>query len=228
MGWKNKLSAEMLKEWKEKVLIIVLSGILLLVIFLPTGGKTEEDALWGKAGDSVFKGSLGGMEDETVQGGVQRTASEGEEGKVKQGDEEAYAAWLEQRLARTLAYIDGVGAVKVMITLQDSGEKIVEKDIPSSRSVTTENDSEGGNRSIHEYESSETTIYLTGSDGSQSPYIVCSQVPKIEGVVVVAEGGQNPQTVQNITDVIEALFGVEPHKIKVVRMTTLEGKERGK
>ncbi len=42
--------------------------------------------------------------------------------------------------------------------------------------------------------------------------------PKVEGVLVVAEGGENAKTAKNISDAVLALFPVEVHKIKVVKM----------
>ena len=42
--------------------------------------------------------------------------------------------------------------------------------------------------------------------------------PEISGVLVVAEGGGRIKTVQEITDAVMALFGVEAHKIKVMKM----------
>lgn len=38
----------------------------------------------------------------------------------------------------------------------------------------------------------------------------------VEGIVVIAEGGENPVIVQNITEVVQALFDVDSHKIKVI------------
>ena len=38
----------------------------------------------------------------------------------------------------------------------------------------------------------------------------------VEGIVVVAEGGENSVVVRNITDVVRALFDVDSHKIKVI------------
>lgn len=37
-------------------------------------------------------------------------------------------------------------------------------------------------------------------------------------MVVVAEGGDNPTVISNISDMVMALFRVEAHKIKVVKM----------
>ena len=40
----------------------------------------------------------------------------------------------------------------------------------------------------------------------------------MEGVLVVAEGGGDAKIVKNISDAVLALFSVEAHKIKVVKM----------
>ena len=236
MEWKNKISAERLKVWKERILLIVLAGVLLLVIMLPTSGSGT--GLFGSEPETV---GGGGMEDGAESGGVDGLTGDlypqgGETEGANAGSSYAgsahadsvYAQQLEMRLAETLSYMDGVGEVKVMITLRDEGTQVVEKDIPSSRSATTEVDSEGGSRSINEYESAESTIYATDRSGTQTPYVVSRIKPEIEGVVVVAQGGGDARIAANITEAIQALFGLEAHKIKVVKMTTLENKERSK
>ncbi len=42
--------------------------------------------------------------------------------------------------------------------------------------------------------------------------------PRIEGVLVVAEGAGSGTVSRNIVEIAEALFGVEAHKVKVVKM----------
>ena len=39
----------------------------------------------------------------------------------------------------------------------------------------------------------------------------------VEGVVVVAEGGNNAVVIRNVTEVVQALFHVDSHKIKVIK-----------
>ena len=46
--------------------------------------------------------------------------------------------------------------------------------------------------------------------------ITYRQENEVEGVVVVAEGGEQGGTVQKITEVVRALFDVDSHKIKVI------------
>ena len=42
---------------------------------------------------------------------------------------------------------------------------------------------------------------------------------KIEGIVILSEGAQNAVVVRNITEVVQALFDVDSHKIKVIEST---------
>ena len=124
---------------------------------------------------------------------------------------------LEERLETALGHVAGVGKVKVMIMRKSSGEKIVEKDTPvTDRSTTEEGDD--GNRSSVEKVQEESTVYTQDGNGGRVPYVIEEMEPQIQGILVVAEGGDNSQVVQNITEAVMALFGVEAHKIKVMKM----------
>ena len=52
--------------------------------------------------------------------------------------------------------------------------------------------------------------------GDVSVMITFKKSNEIEGVVVIAEGGGNAIVVRNITEVVQALFDVDSHKIKVI------------
>ena len=175
---------------------IALLGVLLLIIAMPSGSKTAVNKT-----DNF----------ETVSG------TEAEETTEK----EDYSAYLENKLERVLAQMEGVGRVTVMITVSDNGESVVEKDASGSSTTTTENDSSGGVRTVTEEQSSETTVYLE-TDGESRPYVQKEKLPSIEGVIVVAEGGENSRIVSEISEAVEALFSVEAHKIKVVKMSSKE------
>ncbi|MDE6714753.1 MAG: stage III sporulation protein AG, partial [Lachnospiraceae bacterium] len=61
-------------------------------------------------------------------------------------------------------------------------------------------------------------IFYTDENGRENPYCQKIITPRVEGVVVVAEGGDDPGRIIEITDVIQSLFDVPVHKIRVVRM----------
>ena len=184
-----KLLRNKIKFTRDNFLIVFLAGILLLVMVWPLEDKTDsksgqwdsEDGIIGLNSDSLSKAAdLMSDTDANAMG--------------------AYAAELERSLEEILGTMEGVGKVKVMVTLEGSGEALVEKDTDTSRKGTTED--------------LEQTVFA----GSSTPYVKKVLSPKVEGVVVSAQGGHNVKTAQNITEAIQALFGIEAHKIKIVKM----------
>ena len=141
-------------------------------------------------------------------------------GDIEEMDEIGYEAYLEKRVADALECVEGVGKTEVVITLKSSGQKVIEKDQISNSRTTTEEDSAGGTRGEKEGETEKTSIYEQREDGSQTPYVSREMLPEVEGVAVIAEGGDHPVVVQNITEAIQALFGIEAHKIKIMKRTT--------
>ncbi len=131
--------------------------------------------------------------------------------------ENEYEERVEQKLEEVLREVEGVGNVKVMVTFQSSSEKIIEKDQEKNRQTVTESDRQGGKRETRDTQESETTIYSSVSGGQQKPYVTKEVNPKVEGIVVIAEGGGNAVVIKNITEAIQALFDVDTHKIKVMK-----------
>ena len=41
--------------------------------------------------------------------------------------------------------------------------------------------------------------------------------PEVEGILVIADGGGNAVVAKNLTEAVQALFGVEAHKIKIMK-----------
>ena len=111
----------------------------------------------------------------------------------------------------------GVGDVTVMITLQSSAEKVVEKDVEAQSETVTESDSQGGTRTTQNSSHGEATVYDGDGSQGQAPYISKELSPQVEGVVVIASGGDNAVVKQNNTEAVQALFGIDTHKIRIMK-----------
>lgn len=181
---------------KDQLVILLLFGVLLLVIAIPVEPKKEKQG-----------------EKETVQEGESVL-----EGTKEPLSADSYERQQEERLKEVLEKVEGVGRAEVMITLRASARKVVEKDAPSRSQRVEETDSQGGNRTTQENEREETTVYEEGNDGIRTPYVIQELEPAVEGVIVIAEGGGNPAVKQNILEAVQALFPVEAHKIKIMKM----------
>mgnify|MGYP007131983927 FL=1 len=193
---------------KEKFIIFALAGILLLIVCLPVK-KTERKSGAGSAGILSGEQSAGGESSAAVKTQSQEPSAE-----------DTYVQELERELEELLQCMEGAGRVKVMITLQSTGEEIVEKDRPASRSSVTEQDAAGGSRSTNDMNSEETTVFITDADGRQIPYVRKKLQPAVAGVAVLAEGGGREQVRRNISEAIQALFGIDANKIKIAKMKT--------
>lgn len=183
---------------KENMIVFALLGILLLVITIPIDKDSSKEKIKEKEEDN-------NKEDMTVY-----------DTQIDENLE--YCLQLEQRIEELLANMDGVGEVQAMVTLVASKELIVEKDEPVMRNTITESDGAGGTRSTNESSFDYETIYEMDGEGNKIPYVIKQIEPQIQGITVVAQGGGNAIVQKNISDVLEALFHVEAHKIKVVKM----------
>ncbi len=185
---------------KEQAAVVFIIGLLMMVITLPSGSTGNADGS-GDSGDFEI-GNTSETENQTDSSEAADAFFSAEE----------YAAYLEERLAECLEQMEGVGEAEVLITLKSSSEKVLAKDFSSSKSVTEE-----GENTQTDSETDESTVYDELEEGS-TPYVIKELSPVIKGVLVVAQGGDDPIVKQNITDAVEALFSIESHKIMVVKM----------
>ena len=112
--------------------------------------------------------------------------------------------------------MDGVGNVRVMITLKNNGEKQLQSDTVRERSSTGETDSAGGSRTVQEGREEYSTVILNNGTGD-GPYVTRETAPEIEGVLVVAQGAGSSSVKTEIYEAVQALFNVPAHKIKVLK-----------
>lgn len=190
-AWRERLRLFWRSRKKEQLLTALLVAAILLLAFWPT--KSREDTDEEEAVQSM-----------PLETGQTTTATDEREN-------------LENQLKRILQQVEGVGMVDVAITLESTGSKTVEKDTPDSSSSSQK--SGGGesekseNRSIQE-----ETVYLEDADGTKTPYVIKETMPEVRGVLVIAQGADDLSIVEEIKEAAMALFHLDAHKIKVMKM----------
>lgn len=185
----------------KRLVIICLAGLALLALSLPDifslkGGQKPSQTAADPSADPSLSGS-------------QTTDS--------------YTRQMEKRLEDILKKVDGIGNVEVMLTLKSSGEQVTLKDEPYKQDNSSETDSQGGSRVTSSIDKSEETVLVKSDKGDSMPYVIKEIEPRIEGAVIIAQGGDRPEIINEINNAIEVLFGVPVHKIKVMKMVD-EGK----
>ncbi|MCD7824409.1 MAG: stage III sporulation protein AG [Clostridiaceae bacterium] len=189
---KNTIRDILQKVGLPKLVLLVLTGIILLVLSFPSG---ESDS------DTVSE-----TEETTEQNEAEALEAM-----------EAYARQQEEDTKNILSKVEGIGEVEVMVTLAASEEKIALQDDDVSDDTVTEEDQQGGTREQSSYSSKKESV-LVEEDGTENPYVIQVNAPSVEGVVVVAEGADSGQIKKEIIEAIQALFPIEAHKIKVMKM----------
>ncbi len=175
-----------------RLMLVVLAGGLLLVLSLPSGGDSQTE-------DRVEESEA-----------------------LREGDAlflamEQYAGRLEKETAEILSKVEGLGEVEVMLTLASSEEKVTLQDDSITEDDSLQEDTVGGSKKDSSYQSKGESV-LVKKDGEESPYVVQIHSPAIEGVIVVAQGAGSGKKEKEIIEAIQALFPIEPHKIKVMKM----------
>ncbi|KEZ91729.1 MULTISPECIES: stage III sporulation protein AG [Lacrimispora] len=205
MIWRNRILKFKWKMGKDKWLILLAVGMIILILTFPSGSGMA--ARVEKTAESKNQTAL--------QKGIVTEPADGE-AAVAAGADRTYEEQLEARVKRILKTVDGVGQVEVMIVLKSSEEKVLRVDKDSSDSSTEEKDSSGGTRKITSADRKENTI-LTGSGENTSPIVEKEIRPEIEGIIISAQGGGSPTVKAEISGAMEALFNLPPHKIKVLK-----------
>lgn len=190
----------------DKLFLILLAGVLLLFSSFPFGKETKKGGIGGQQAENI-------SDDGSAGSGNFEADADG--GQIQSGTA-GYAAWLEKRLEAVLLSVDGVGEVKVMITLKNNGEKQLQSDTVRERSNTSETDSAGGSRNVQEGREEYSTVILNDGSGD-SPYVTRETAPEIEGVLVVAQGAGSASVKTEIYEAVQVLFNIPVHKIKVLK-----------
>ena len=193
-GFMNINISEQTKKWKEKIksfgvkewIAFLIVGVCCLIIVVPT--KTEQT-------------------DEKINP-IQEESKE--EMDMETND---YVTALEQRLTNLLSFVEDVGKVKVMITVESTTSKNVLQDGSKEMEQSNEHDSTGGSRTVESTKTDGTTVF-----SQNEPYVLYETYPKVTGVVVIAQGSGIGSVDYDILNAVQVLFDVPAHKIKIMKM----------
>ncbi len=123
---------------------------------------------------------------------------------------------LESRLEGILSSMRGAGRVRVLITYATAGERVAATISTMDESVS---ETSGGTTATRNEQSREMRQPATISvEGGQSPIILVEKEPEIRGVIVVAEGAEDPAVRLSLQRAVQAVTGVPLSGIEVFEM----------
>lgn len=111
---------------------------------------------------------------------------------------------LEVRLSEILTKINGAGRVKVMITYDNTTEIVTAED-------QNRTNGDGGS-------SEEVSPATVSYGGNEEPIILTELMPRIRGVIVVADGATNIKVKVDLQTAVQTVLGVSLDRISVFAM----------
>ena len=128
-----------------------------------------------------------------------------------------YTQDLENQLATLVSGIEGAGKTNVMVTLEDSGDNVYA--VQENKNTDTTQNVQGS--SVTENQQTDQTdqqyIIIDDSNGGQQALLQTQTEPKVQGVVVVCEGGDDPVVVQRIIDTITVALDIPSNQVCVTK-----------
>ena len=114
---------------------------------------------------------------------------------------EAYEQAYENQLKEALDAIVGVSDVTVVVNVDSTEKRVLEKNSKSQNQVTEETDREGGRRKVEDHSNDDQLVII--QDGEKEvPIVIETKKPAIRGVLVVAKGADNIQVKKWIIEAV--------------------------
>ncbi|MBM7620966.1 stage III sporulation protein AG [Bacillus tianshenii] len=126
-----------------------------------------------------------------------------------------YEASFESQMTEALEEIIGVGKVNVVVNVDATEKKVLQKNETTSTQTTEETDKDGGKRSVTDG-SKEEQVVMSRKGNDEHPIVLETKKPVIRGVLVVAQGAENIHVKQMILEAVTRVLDVPQHKVAVL------------
>ena len=115
---------------------------------------------------------------------------------------------LERKMEEALSRIEGVGEVRVLLTVDSDGERQLAEDSELSYS--------GSTAAPEDYSRSSQTVLVDGGSGD-APVVTRAVYPTYRGALVVCQGGDRADVKLAVTEAVASLTGLTADRITVAK-----------
>lgn len=127
-----------------------------------------------------------------------------------------YKQGIEKEITALLKEIDGVGNVKVMVTLEATEETIYAQEEKNAEDQQINSGEKASQENIKS--TSENKIVIVGNSNDKAALVEKTIQPSIQGVAVVCTGADDVSVVSAVTNSVSVVLNVPTHRICVTKM----------
>ncbi len=136
---------------------------------------------------------------------------------ITEAVEKTYEEKTIEQLQNILSKVSGVGKIEIMLTLAEGYS--YEYATETRKNVDTLEDiSNKDNSRKQEKNTNEEKYVIVEKNGQKTPIITKQINPKIKGVIVVCDGGANPEVVGRVVEATSVALGILSSQISVLPM----------
>lgn len=128
-----------------------------------------------------------------------------------------YETELEQRLLDIVEKIKGVGKAKIMITLENSVEYIYAQEKREKTDKVNDYQDKVSVKTQERNDEERKFMLVDGPNGKRQALIKTQIQPKVKGVVIVCQGGDNAVVSQQITNLVTTILNISSTRVYVTK-----------
>lgn len=123
---------------------------------------------------------------------------------------------LEEKLLSVLKKIDGIGETSIMLTIESGTEFVFAEEGKNKNAQNNAFADSNLTSSQNSSESEISYIIVDGVSGRKEALVKTIIQPKIRGVIVHCENGDNPYIKEKVVDAVSKIFGISTARISVI------------
>lgn len=132
-------------------------------------------------------------------------------------DVNLYEQDLETRLLEMVEKIEGVGKAKIMVTLENSVEYIFAQEKREKTDKINDYQEKVPLKTQERNDAEKKLILVDGPNGRRQALVRTQVQPKVKGVVVVCQGGENFLVAQRVTSLLTTVLGISSNRVYVTK-----------
>ncbi len=134
---------------------------------------------------------------------------------AKAATAEEFIAQTEAKLTALVSNIEGAGECQVMVTLENGVQYVY----ATQDKINTDRveDTDGDSNKVSQRDGTEKSIIVVDTENGRQGLLVTEIQPTVKGVVVVCQGGEQPEVCQRIVDAITTALNISSKRVCVTK-----------
>jgi stage III sporulation protein AG len=128
-----------------------------------------------------------------------------------------YSDAIEKKLLKIVEKIQGAGEANVMVTVETGKEYVYAYEERKNTNTSTDKGSGGEIRDENQEDVQKNMIVVNNGDGKETPVLIKELQPKVQGVVIVCEGGDDPIIKNKIVEAVTTVLNISSNRVCVIK-----------